>query len=248
MSYALRVVALVAMAVCMIGCQSVPPPQDVIPDAFPASGPTGFRAGLAYQHNSSSTRLDETRAPYTFMAGKDATDMWPDSMGAFLEIPVDYNPFWGGFLGVGWDHMEGDKVEGREVGNLDLLPVYVGLTARLPFWLDWDAWAEVEDPVWLPNVPIGPAVYVRALGGFAYTIDVPVIYEGGSGSPRTRAIDWHAAPFCEGSGGAEYRFKNFGVWAEVGYRHYFLDGGRDYFDVEGLGGVRVSLGVTWYGF
>ena len=52
MSGALRFVALAAVVVCMIGCYSVPPPQDVIPDAFPASGPVGLRAGFAYQHLS----------------------------------------------------------------------------------------------------------------------------------------------------------------------------------------------------
>ncbi|HNR98583.1 MAG TPA: hypothetical protein PKX48_02200 [Planctomycetota bacterium] len=248
MSGALRFVALAAVVVCMIGCYSVPPPQDVIPDAFPASGPVGLRAGFAYQHNSHSKSLDKTQPPYEFMARKDATDMWPYNVGGFVEVPVDYNPFWGGFVGVGWDHLEGDKVAGRDVGSLELLPAYGGLTARLPFWLDWDAWAEIEDPVWLPNVPNGPAVYVRGLGGWAYTVGVPKIHSGKSGSPRTRAVDWQAVPFCEGSGGVEYRYKDFGVWAEIGYRYYFLEGGRDYFDVDGLGGVRVSAGISWYGF
>ncbi len=248
MSHAVRLVALAAMVVCMIGCQSVPAPRDVIPDAFPASGPTGFRAGVAFQDNSRGDSFDVTNGTYSFLARENAADVWSDSRGFFLEVPVDYNPFWGGFAGIGWDHAEGDTVEGREVGNLDLMPMYVGLTARLPFWLDWDAWKEVEDPIWLPNVPIGPALYTRLLGGAAYTVDVPVVYSGGTGSSRTRAIDWQAVPFIEGSGGAEYREKAFGFWVEIGYRYYFLEAGRSHFDVDGLGGVRVSAGISWYGF
>jgi hypothetical protein len=247
MSHAFRLV-LAAAVVCMIGCYSIPAPRDVIPDTFPASGPTGMRIGVAYQDLSSSGSFDKTTTEYNFLKGDDATDLWSNGMGGFFEVPIDYNPFLGCLVGVGYDRMSAGSVEGRQVGALNLLPMYGGLTARLPFWLDWSAWAKEEDPIWIPNVPIGPSIYVRALGGGAYTVYNPHVYEDGDTGARTRALDYQVAPFCEGSGGAEYRYKDWGLWAEVGYRYYFLDGGRDQFDVDGLGGMRVSAGISWYGF
>ncbi len=248
MSHAFRLVAAAAAVMCMFGCYSVPAPDGGVPDTFPASGPTGFRMGVAYQSNSDSRTIRQADAPYDFLVGKDGTDMWGNGMGVAFEIPVDYNPFWGGFVGMGYDRMGGDKIEGREVRDLGLIPMYAGLTARLPFWLDWDAWDKLEDPIWLPNVPNGPAVYVRALGGAAYTIEVPSIYYSPSGGARTRTVDYQALPFYEGSGGVEYRFKDIGVWAEIGYRYYYLEGNRSYFNVDGLGGPRVTVGFAWYGF
>ena len=253
MSHAFRLVAAAAAVMCMVGCYSVPAPQDALPDTFPASGPTGMRIGVAYQKNTASKEIPAgpsgVMTPYNVLAGKDGTDMWDRGMGGTFEVPIDYNPFWGGFVGVGYDRMDGRSIEGHEVGDLNLVPMYAGLTARLPFWLDWDAWDKLEDPVWLPNVPNGPAVYVRALGGAAYTLKVPMIYaQAGGGGPRTRVLDYQAAPFYEGSGGVEYRFKDIGVWAEIGYRYYFLEGGRPAYNVDGLGGPRVTVGLSWYGF
>ena len=107
-------------------------------------------------------------------------------------------------------------------------------------------WRSQEDPIWLPNTPEGPAVYVKGLAGGAWVAGAPRVYL--NPGERTRAVDYQMAPLFEGAAGVEYRYRDFGVWGEVGYRHYGLKGGRTQFDIDGLGGVRVSLGMSWYGF
>ena len=258
MALTIRVTTLVLVVAALVGCETIPIPQERVPDTFPASGPTGLRLGLAYMHNAVSDDA-KVGGRFSFLNGKDTTDLWSNGYGGFIEIPIDVNPFFGGFFGFGGEAHVGETTTRRigggefevgrsshKVGDLQLIPMYIGLTARLPFWLDWDAWKQETNPIWLPNAPIGPAVYLTGRAGGAWTATVPRIYLA-DGS-RTRAIDYQVIPFAEGAVGTEYRHKEWGLWAELGYRHYEIDAGRTGLKLDGVGGLRVHLGLSWYGF
>ncbi len=238
MAFAWRFLCLASVAALFIGCETIP--QHKALDTYPASGPTGVRMGINYGNTIIGDEVAES-GPFN---GKDVDDMWEDSMGFALELPIDYNPYWGGFIGAGYEVMKSEKVNGWNFDDLKLMPFYIGLTARYPFWLDTEAWEEAVDPIWLPNKPVGPAVYIRALGGGSALLNNP---QRRNGATVIRTFDRQIFPFVEADIGAEYRFGRIGTWAEIGYRHHFIANPKDNaVDPSDFGQVRIMGGLSFY--
>jgi len=248
---ALRILGAVVVLtglMCLVGCETVP--QHVVPEAYPASGPTGIRMGLTYQHNFRAEHF----FPYW-----DASDFWKDSWGGTVEIPVDVSPYFGGYFGVGYEHYKGESgtvelpggtKEPAKMDSINLLPIYVGVVGRYPFWLDQEKWEKAVDTVWLPEPPVGFAPYARGAFGGAILLNSPDIVYKRTGKDW-RAFDYQLFPFLEGALGLEYRNEGIGYWAEVGYRFYILSnrarggfGGSD--RMAHMGGVRAQAGITIY--
>jgi hypothetical protein len=221
----------------------------------------GVRLGASFQHN-----MDNDALPYW-----DASDFWENGYGFSLEIPIDVNPWWGGSFGVGYEHFQGETIDytfpdytdggtGRagttreaEMDPINLVPIYVGLVGRIPFWLDEKKWEEETDPVWIPNEPEGFAPYARGTVGGALLVNSPdVTYQDGFPGEDVdhRALDYQIFPFLEGSVGLEYRASNLGYWAEVGYRYYIIadreNQGFGSDRMARLNGIRVMAGLTYY--
>jgi hypothetical protein len=245
-----RVAILAAMGIFFVGCESIP--QHEIPDLYPASGPVGLRAGFTFQNNFPTDEL-----PYW-----DAGRWWERGYGGAGEVMIDASPYWGGFFGIGYEQYPGGEVAFQpktgpgstvKVDALNLVPVYIGLVGRIPYWLDEKKWAEEVDPVWLTNDPVGFAPYFKGSVGGAILTKSPDM-AGEDGSPLEgsvdRLLDYQIFPFMEGSVGLEYRERSVGYWAEVGYRYYIIpDRENGSFGDDRMGrlsGIRAMVGITWY--
>jgi hypothetical protein len=238
-----RAAFLALMGLCVVGCETIPGHQ--IPDTYPASGPVGIRMGATFQNNFPT----DVGIPY-----EDASGYWEQGYGFTFELPVDVNPYWGGFFGMGYEYFDGKSDTLPDGSTLDmdsisLLPIYIGLTGRIPFWLDEKKYEEEPDPVWIPSDPIGFAPYVRGAVGGAVLLNSPDATNSVTGDDM-RALDYQIFPFFDGAAGVEYREKSVGYWAELGYRLYLIPDretgpfGSD--RMARMQGLRAMVGLTWY--
>ena len=240
MSEKVRVLSLALLVLWALGCEDIP--RHELPELYPASGPVGVRTAFTLQRNFSS---DHT-FPYW-----DASDLYEEGYGFTFEVPIDATPYWGGFFGIGYERFPGGKVSmagGNDIDGINLLPFYVGMTARYPFWLDEEKWEDQVAAVWLPNEPIGWAPYIRGAVGGAALLNSPDVVD--STGEKTRVFDYQIFPFFEGTAGLEYRHKNIGYWAEVGYRFYIIPSTDDAAigddRMARMNGLRAMVGLTWY--
>lgn len=248
MALACRFLVFACVLTVLVGCETIP--QHEALDTYPAYGPTGIRLGLNYGYNpgvdsgsfSTKYRVDDT------------SDLWKHTTGLAVEIPIDLNPYFGGYFGAGYEVMISDDfstpTKNYNPDDLQLLPFYVGIMARYPFWLDKETWAEQVEPIWLPNKPIGPAVYAKLSGGGSALLNNSGINETDRTTGQKtgiRSLDRQIFPFVEGDIGVEYRNGRIGTWAEIGYRHYAIINRKlDGFDPKELGQLRAMIGVTFY--
>ena len=209
------------------GCRTWP--RQLEPAGYPAESP-GVRVAFDYARDSTN-------------------EAWQDGFGFSFEYQQDFTPFIGGFAGLGYQTFLGEKVgppgDRHRVDDLQLVPFYLGLVGRLPFWLDWKKWQEEKEPVWLPNEPIGFAPYVRLSGGAAWLVDIAKVKTGGQ---KHRVLDYQLLPLLKAALGLEYRLKNLGFWAEAGYRYLRIMNTEDGlpFKEHNLDGLSLSAGVTFY--
>jgi hypothetical protein len=242
-----RVLFLALAVLWLVGCDTIP--HHEVPDTYPAYGPTGVRTGLTFQRNFSTSQL-----PYW-----DSSDFYPEGFGGTIELPIDVNPWWGGYFGTSFEHFPGStetitlpdgSSQEYDADSMTVIPFYVGVTGRIPYWLDKQAWEEGLAHVWLPNEPIGFAPYVRGSVGGAILAGSQSFTNKATGED-IRAYDTQIFPFFEGMLGLEYRQKHIGYWGEVGYRYYILPnrssgpfGGER--RMARMNGLRVMVGLTWY--
>lgn len=250
MALACRFLVFACILTVLVGCESIP--QHEALDTYPAYGPTGVRMGLNYGLNL-GVDSDSFSKDYG-VGASDTADLWKNTMGLAVEIPIDVNPYFGGYFGAGYEVLISEDFSTPSTDynpdDLQLLPFYVGVMARYPFWLDEEAWDEQVEPIWLPNKPIGPAIYAKLSGGGAALLNnssLNLTDKATQQKSSRRSLDRQIFPFVEGDIGVEYRHGRIGTWAEIGYRHYAIINRKlPGFDPNQMGQVRAMIGLTFY--